>query len=80
MLYQRSLSYRKTLRFLDIKNDSIDISCGDGVFSFLTFGGQLSADSDMFRSIKYEKNISKKKIILISMTMIILLKLKRNQL
>jgi hypothetical protein len=60
MLYQRSLSYRKTLRFLDIKNDSIDISCGDGVFSFLTFGGQLSADSDMFRSIKYEKNISRK--------------------
>jgi len=60
MLYQRSLAYRDTLKYFDAKDDTIDISCGDGVFSFLTFGGLLSADSDMFRSIKYEKNISRK--------------------
>lgn len=29
----------------------IDISCGDGVFSFVTAGGELSEDTDMFQAI-----------------------------
>jgi len=37
----------------------MDVSCGDGVFSFLALGGQLSARTDMFRSLNIE-GISRK--------------------
>lgn len=34
---------------------SIDISCGDGIFSFLTLGGRLDPDFDVFQSVKTVK-------------------------
>tara|TARA_B110000977_G_scaffold47332_1_gene64344 strand:- start:52919 stop:53872 length:954 start_codon:yes stop_codon:yes gene_type:complete len=60
MLYLRSVSYRKTLKYFHEKDSTLDISCGDGVFSFLTFGGLLSNTTDMFRSIKYQKETARK--------------------
>jgi len=34
---------------------SIDISCGDGIFSFLALGGRLDPDFDVFQSVKAVK-------------------------
>ena len=46
----RAEAYRNTLvGFENLKK--IDVSCGDGVFSFVTSGGRLSEDTDMFTSV-----------------------------
>ena len=41
----RSQKYSSTSNLLGEMN--MDISCGDGVFTFLTMGGELSDESDM---------------------------------
>ncbi|HZG84652.1 methyltransferase domain-containing protein [Paenibacillus sp.] len=55
LLSLRAESYWKTIQAAGADGTKIDVSCGDGVFSFLTFGGQTSPDSDMFRAIKFGK-------------------------
>ena len=35
------------------KGNSIDISCGNGIFTFLTFGGRISEKNDMYQSLDY---------------------------
>ncbi len=50
LLAIRAEKYRETARFMGSYN--MDVSCGDGVFSFIAMGGELSSDSDMFRGIK----------------------------
>lgn len=52
LLSLRAESYWRTLQYFKTNVGTIDVSCGDGVFSFITFGGQLSINTDMFRSIK----------------------------
>jgi SAM-dependent methyltransferase len=37
-------------------DNNIDISCGNGVFSFISMGGALADDTDMFRSLDLSKN------------------------
>lgn len=55
LLALRAESFKKTFNFFDDAEASIDVSCGDGVFSFIANGGQISADSDMFRSLRFGK-------------------------
>lgn len=54
MLTLRSLAYQKSLVFFDKKN-SLDVCCGDGAFSFLTFNGRFDPITDMYRSIKISR-------------------------
>ncbi len=35
------------------KGNSIDISCGNGIFTFLTYGGEISKKNDMYQSLNY---------------------------
>lgn len=49
LLAMRAEVYRSTLG--SFKDRSLDVSCGDGIFSFITFGGKLSKRTDMFRSL-----------------------------
>ena len=53
LLAIRAEKYRNTSKFMGESN--IDVSCGDGVFSFITMGGELSSDSDMFRGINVNR-------------------------
>lgn len=55
MVSLRAEKYAETLKFFD-QDSSIDVSCGDGVFSFVTLGGEISASSDMFRSVNLNKD------------------------
>jgi len=55
LLSLRAESYWKTIKDIQGVSEKIDISCGDGMFSFLTFGGQISPESDMFKTIKFGK-------------------------
>lgn len=41
----------KVLNKINFEGRVIDISCGDGLFSFLHNGGRLARDFDMFRSV-----------------------------
>lgn len=41
------------------EGNSIDVSCGDGFFSFITMGGKLGYETDMFQSINYSKGYRK---------------------
>lgn len=51
LLAIRAHCYQSTLdRFGDGKG-TIDVSCGDGIFSFVTLGGELSVDSDKFQAV-----------------------------
>ena len=50
----RSEKYHSTVNLLGDKN--VDVSCGDGVFTFLTMGGELSDDTDMFTSVDTSRN------------------------
>lgn len=47
----RAESYYSTLDAFKRAQTSVDVSCGDGVFSFVTMGGRLSERTDMFRSV-----------------------------
>ncbi|MEX0501975.1 methyltransferase domain-containing protein [Alphaproteobacteria bacterium LSUCC0719] len=49
----RALSLQKYL--VQETDCAIDISCGDGVFSYICHGGILSPTDDMFQSIKIDK-------------------------
>ena len=40
----------KSLQDIDIRQPSLDLSCGDGVFSFLLAGGEFGIDFDIFGS------------------------------
>lgn len=51
----RAEAYYSTLRYFGDGNGTVDISCGDGVFSFLTMGGKLSKSTDMYRAITTEQ-------------------------
>lgn len=42
------------LRNIKIKNPSMDITCGDGVSSFIWAGGKFGLSFDMFQSVKTE--------------------------
>lgn len=50
----RAEAYTSTLDSFGNGEATLDISCGDGVFSFITLGGKLSKNSDMYRSILTE--------------------------
>lgn len=48
-----SVRAREILAFSEnIKGNSIDVSCGDGTFSFVTNGGRFNEKADIFQSIK----------------------------
>tara|TARA_Y100000590_G_scaffold61369_1_gene65558 strand:- start:254 stop:1213 length:960 start_codon:yes stop_codon:yes gene_type:complete len=56
----RAVDLRKVLEKNLKKNHKIlDISCGDGIFSFICAGGELDFKSDAFSSIKNKKRTSK---------------------
>ncbi len=55
LLALRSESYFRTINDINGFKNGIDVSCGDGVYSFLSFGGQLSIETDMFQSVKLGK-------------------------
>jgi len=57
----RAQNYNSTLKYFKDGKKSIDVSCGDGTFSFITFGGSLSSKCDMFRSIKNDKTFRDEK-------------------
>ena len=46
----RSEKYMKTFKYF--KSPSLDVSCGDGVYSFFSHGGELSTECDQYQSLK----------------------------
>ena len=56
----RALDFRNIVKKY-IKNNQkiLDISCGDGVFTFIALGGKLDIFFDAFKSIKNKKRTSK---------------------
>ena len=55
LLTLRAESYNSTLKYFGDGKNTLDISCGDGVFSFITCGGEISCRADMFRSVNTDK-------------------------
>ena len=51
LLSLRAEAYQSTLKYFGDGSNTIDVSCGDGVFSFIVLGGILSNKTDMFRSL-----------------------------
>ena len=49
LLALRGAAYYDTLKFFD--KNSLDVSCGDGVFSFIACGGEISQNYDMYQSL-----------------------------
>lgn len=49
LLALRGAAYYDTLKFFD--KNSLDVSCGDGVFSFIACGGEMSQNYDMYQSL-----------------------------
>ena len=47
----RAEADQSTLKYFGSGFVTIDLSCGDGAFSFIVFGGTLSKRTDMFRSL-----------------------------
>ena len=45
----RGAAYYDTLKYFD--KSSLDVSCGDGVFSFIARGGEISQNYDMYQSL-----------------------------
>ena len=54
MLALRGEKYASTFDLF--KGKTIDISCGDGAFSFIASGGKISSRCDMFNSINITQN------------------------
>ena len=54
LLALRAEAYARTLPLMG-NGPAADVSCGDGVFSFITCGGRLTAGSDMFRSVRMDR-------------------------
>lgn len=50
-------SCQKTLNLFGESKGTIDVSCGDGVFSFITFGGELAQSNDKFQSVDTSRPI-----------------------
>lgn len=57
LLAIRADEYKSTFKYFGDK--ALDVSCGDGVFSFIAGGGRFDIDSDMFQSI----DITKKRFV-----------------
>lgn len=55
----RSSALKQNLKKLKKNDRVLDVSCGDGVFSFITCDGRLNLSSDAFSSIKNNKRSSK---------------------
>lgn len=55
----RSMSFRKGLKYFN--ENSIDVACGDGIFSFLTLGGEFNEDADVYKNLILQNNILRKK-------------------
>ena len=51
LLSLRAEAYQSTLKYFGDGSNTIDVSCGDGVFSFIVLSGTLSNKTDMFRSL-----------------------------
>ena len=49
LLSLRGAAYHETFKYF--ANDSLDVSCGDGVFSFIACGGEISKANDMYQSL-----------------------------
>ena len=49
----RAEAYARTLPLMG-DGPAADVSCGDGVFTFITSGGRLTPESDMFRSVRMD--------------------------
>lgn len=49
LLALRGAAYHNTLKLFD--KNSLDVSCGDGVFSFIACGGEISQKYDMYQSL-----------------------------
>ena len=49
LLALRGAAYYDSLKFFD--KNSLDVSCGDGVFSFIACGGEISQNYDMYQSL-----------------------------
>ncbi|SNZ20135.1 methyltransferase domain-containing protein [Cohaesibacter gelatinilyticus] len=56
LLAIRAEKYASTFNFFD--EASLDVSCGDGAFSFIAAGGKFGIDTDMFQAI----DISQKRV------------------
>lgn len=55
-----SVRANEILKFKEfVSLNSIDVSCGDGTFSFITNGGRFSENSDIFQSVKLPKSYRK---------------------
>ena len=49
----RANKYAETFKYFHA--NSLDVSCGDGLFSFITAGGELEPESDMYQSLDSPK-------------------------
>ena len=56
LLALRAEVYRSTFDKFGDGSGTLDVSCGDGVFSFIALGGKLTKETDMFRSLNLTKN------------------------
>ena len=43
----------KTFKYF--KSPSLDVSCGDGVYSFISHGGELSTECDQYQSLRKDR-------------------------
>ena len=56
----RAIELRKTVyQRISKKNKFLDVSCGDGVFTFISLGGKLDLSFDSYKSIKNKKRSAK---------------------
>jgi len=55
MLGVRGDAFASTLDLINEGEDSIDVSCGDGVYSYITMGGTFSNKPDQFRAVSFKK-------------------------
>jgi ubiquinone/menaquinone biosynthesis C-methylase UbiE len=55
LLAIRAAKYKQAMeQYLKLPEKSMDVSCGDGVFSFITAGGKLSQNTDMYRALNLD--------------------------
>tara|TARA_A100001234_G_scaffold215186_1_gene219664 strand:+ start:318 stop:1277 length:960 start_codon:yes stop_codon:yes gene_type:complete len=56
----RAIELRKTVyQRISKKNKFLDVSCGDGVFTFIALGGKLGTSFDSYKSIKNKQRSAK---------------------
>jgi hypothetical protein len=49
-------AFRKSVKYF--KGKTVDISCGDGIFSSFALGGELDIETDQYQNLKISKNKS----------------------